>query len=276
MVDQRADEIRLRRPLLDRLGEVLVLRLCGVSGFRDHLLCRHDGRGKNECQSRDQGPSVGRPPSPADDNHGQRRRGRAVARGNCERAEAERAAASIRLLGEAMKVGILAACASISPCTPPPCSCASWSSGRRCAVVDRQPGRRRPPRRCNSWPGCPANGRARGAAPASKNAGPRRRAAQCSLSRAPIADDRLVAFEFLRIVERDGGLVYIAQPNGRPPTEFVLTKIDAGSATFENPSHDFPKTIRYTRREDGSLEATISGANGEKAQSFVFTRQAGR
>jgi hypothetical protein len=91
-----------------------------------------------------------------------------------------------------------------------------------------------------------------------------------------IANDRLVAFEFLRIVERDGGLVYIAQPNGRPPTEFVLTKIDAGSATFENPSHDFPKAIRYTRREDGTLEATISGANGEKAQSFVFARQGGR
>jgi hypothetical protein len=91
-----------------------------------------------------------------------------------------------------------------------------------------------------------------------------------------IAGDRLVAFEFLRIVERDGGLVYIAQPNGRPPTEFVLTKIDAGSATFENPGHDFPKAIRYARRDDGSLEATISGANGEKAQSFVFTRQAGR
>jgi hypothetical protein len=90
------------------------------------------------------------------------------------------------------------------------------------------------------------------------------------------AKDRLVAFEFLRIVERDGGLVYIAQPNGKPPTEFVLTKIDAGSATFENPSHDFPKTIRYTRRDDGSLEATISGANGERAQSFVFARQAGR
>jgi len=87
-----------------------------------------------------------------------------------------------------------------------------------------------------------------------------------------IAGDRLVAFEFLRIVERDGGLVYIAQPNGRPPTEFVLTKIDGASATFENPGHDFPKSIRYGRREDGSLEATISGANGEKAQSFVFTR----
>src|SRR6185295_6928455 len=32
--------------------------------------------------------------------------------------------------------------------------------------------------------------------------------------------DRMVAFEFLRIIERDGGLVYVAQPNGRPPTEF--------------------------------------------------------
>ena len=88
-----------------------------------------------------------------------------------------------------------------------------------------------------------------------------------------IAGERLVAFEFLRIVERDGGLVYIAQPNGRPPTEFVLTAIDANAATFENPSHDFPKMIRYTRREDGGLEARVSGSNGERAQSFVFTRQ---
>ncbi len=77
----------------------------------------------------------------------------------------------------------------------------------------------------------------------------------------------------LRIVERDGGLVYIAQPNGRPPTEFVLTGMTADSATFENPAHDFPKMIRYTRRPDGSLEARISGAGGERPQAFVFTRQ---
>ena len=32
--------------------------------------------------------------------------------------------------------------------------------------------------------------------------------------------DRMVTFEFLRIVERDGGLVYIAQPNGRRPPFF--------------------------------------------------------
>jgi hypothetical protein len=82
------------------------------------------------------------------------------------------------------------------------------------------------------------------------------------------------AFEFLCIVERDGGLVYSAMPNGRTPaTDFTLTKIDATSATFENPAHDFPKMIRYTKLPDGSLEAVVSGAGGGTPQTFVFKRQ---
>lgn len=82
------------------------------------------------------------------------------------------------------------------------------------------------------------------------------------------------AFEFLCIVERDGGLVYTAMPNGRTPaTDFTLTKVDASSATFENPAHDFPKMIRYTKLPDGSLEATISGEGGQKPQTFLFKRQ---
>jgi uncharacterized protein DUF6265 len=81
--------------------------------------------------------------------------------------------------------------------------------------------------------------------------------------------DRMVAFEFLRIVERDGSLLYIAQPNGRPPTEFMLTSIAADSVTFENPTHDFPKVIRYSKRADGSLEARVSDG-GQKAEVFVF------
>jgi hypothetical protein len=84
-----------------------------------------------------------------------------------------------------------------------------------------------------------------------------------------VKGDRMVAFEFLRIVERDGSLVYIAQPNGRPPTEFTLTAITADSATFENPTHDFPKMIRYSKRADGSLEARVSDG-GQKAEVFVF------
>jgi hypothetical protein len=82
------------------------------------------------------------------------------------------------------------------------------------------------------------------------------------------------SFEFLCIVERDGGLVYQAMPNGRQPaTDFTLTGIDSTSATFENPDHDFPKMIRYTRRPDGTLEAVVSGAAGQRPQTFVFKRQ---
>jgi uncharacterized protein DUF6265 len=89
-----------------------------------------------------------------------------------------------------------------------------------------------------------------------------------------IRDGLQSAFEFLCIVERDGGLVYQAMPNGRSPaTDFTLTKIDENGATFENPSHDFPKMIRYTRKEDGSLEAVISGAAGSKPVTFLFKRQ---
>ena len=89
-----------------------------------------------------------------------------------------------------------------------------------------------------------------------------------------IRDGLQTAFEFLCIVERDGSLVYQAMPNGRSPaTDFTLTKIDENNAIFENPTHDFPKMIRYTRREDGSLQAVVSGAPGSKPITFSFKRQ---
>jgi len=88
-----------------------------------------------------------------------------------------------------------------------------------------------------------------------------------------VTGDRLVEFEYLRIVERDGGLLYIAQPNGQPPTEFRLTHLDGKSVTFENPAHDFPKVIAYQARPDGSLEASISGEKGQKKMSWVFERK---
>jgi hypothetical protein len=89
-----------------------------------------------------------------------------------------------------------------------------------------------------------------------------------------IANGTLAEFEFLRIVERGGGLLYIAQPNGRPPTEFAMTSSDDHSVTFENPQHDFPKTIRYEKRADGTLVASIAAAGGARAMSWTFARQA--
>ena len=82
------------------------------------------------------------------------------------------------------------------------------------------------------------------------------------------------SFEFLCIVERNGGLVYQAMPNGRQPaTDFTLTRMEGRSVRFENPAHDFPKAITYTVQPDGTLEAVISGTEKQKPQTFRFTRQ---
>jgi hypothetical protein len=82
------------------------------------------------------------------------------------------------------------------------------------------------------------------------------------------------AFEFVCIVERNGGLVYTAMPNGRqPPTDFTMTKIDRTSVTFENPEHDFPKMLRYWLRPDGMLEAIVSGGAGTKPDIFIYKKQ---
>ena len=83
-----------------------------------------------------------------------------------------------------------------------------------------------------------------------------------------VKGDRAIGFEFLRIEFRADGIFYVAQPGGRPKTEFKLTTSSAKSATFENPAHDHPKLIRYTLGEDGSLKAELDGAEGK--QAFVF------
>lgn len=84
----------------------------------------------------------------------------------------------------------------------------------------------------------------------------------------------LASFEFLCIVERAGTLVYVAMPDGRqPPTFFTLTGITDGSATFENPAHDYPKMIRYSLSADGTTLATmIAGANGARPQTVSLKK----
>ena len=82
--------------------------------------------------------------------------------------------------------------------------------------------------------------------------------------------DRLVEFEFLRIVRRNGSLVFIAQPNGVPPTEFALTSHGPDSVRFENPAHDFPQVVRYRLAGPGSLVAVVSAVSGGKERAIRF------
>lgn len=90
-----------------------------------------------------------------------------------------------------------------------------------------------------------------------------------------IVGERLVMFEYLRIIAKPDGLYYVAQPNGRPPVEFKLTKSGPGLAVFSNPLHDHPKTITYQIDASQTLTATIEGEEkGQpKKQEFRFRKQ---
>lgn len=88
-----------------------------------------------------------------------------------------------------------------------------------------------------------------------------------------VKNGRMSAFEYLRVVERDGGLVYVAQPGGKTATEFVLTELGPTRAVFDNPRHDYPKRIVYELSADGGLSATIGFMKGGTPRRFEFKRE---
>lgn len=104
--------------------------------------------------------------------------------------------------------------------------------------------------------------------------------AMLGVSRTVNTSGKMVGFEYLRIIERDGGLVYIAQPGGATPTEFVLSDLasEGGSrrATFDNPRHDYPKRIVYELSADGALSATIGFTKGGTPRRFDFKAESGK
>jgi len=67
------------------------------------------------------------------------------------------------------------------------------------------------------------------------------------------------SFEFLRIVEKDGALSYLASPGGKAPTEFKLKEMSEKKVVFENPANDFPQRVMYWIEADGAMKARIEG-----------------
>ena len=92
-----------------------------------------------------------------------------------------------------------------------------------------------------------------------------------------IAHGKTVFFEFLRIESRADAIYYVAQPKGKPPTDFRLVRKDGETWVFENPAHDFPKRILYTKTGDDSLVARVEGdaSSKEKAEEFRYRRSPG-
>jgi uncharacterized protein YbjT (DUF2867 family) len=77
------------------------------------------------------------------------------------------------------------------------------------------------------------------------------------------------AFEYLRREARDGGIFYVAQPGGRPPTEFRLVERGTERAVFANPAHDFPQSLVYAR--DGVvLRARLEGEEGGRPRVLEY------
>ena len=77
-------------------------------------------------------------------------------------------------------------------------------------------------------------------------------------------------FEYLRIEQRKGGIVYVASPGGKTPTNFPLADFGKDFVLFANPEHDFPKEIRYELTQEG-LHARVSGDAGGEEQAEELT-----
>lgn len=80
-----------------------------------------------------------------------------------------------------------------------------------------------------------------------------------------VAQGKAAEFEFTQIREdKDGSIYYVAKPSGQAEASFKLVILqNKKMAVFENPQHDFPQRIIYSRLSDGSLfarvEATVNG-----------------
>ena len=85
-----------------------------------------------------------------------------------------------------------------------------------------------------------------------------------------VRQGRMVEFEFFRVEEQNGRLVYLSQPGGRSPaTPFTLATLDGERVVFENRAHDFPQRLIYWK-DGNALRARIEGTMNGKERSMEW------
>jgi hypothetical protein len=82
--------------------------------------------------------------------------------------------------------------------------------------------------------------------------------------------------EFLEIMSRDDSIEFIATvptQNDGKSIPFKLNALDPGDLLFENPEHDFPARIHYTKVSENRIRIRLytfdSGAFTQRAQFFM-------
>ncbi len=76
---------------------------------------------------------------------------------------------------------------------------------------------------------------------------------------------RLDSWELVQIRQKlDGTITFVAQPQGKPASEFPMVLVSDEAIEFANPAHDYPQRIRYWR-QGKLLMAEISKIDGSQA-----------
>lgn len=82
-----------------------------------------------------------------------------------------------------------------------------------------------------------------------------------------------IVFERVRLVYEENQLYYIPTVSGQnnnQPVRFALKKISEKELVFENPEHDFPQVISYTKIREDSLVAEIFGVRNGETKRHTF------
>lgn len=86
-----------------------------------------------------------------------------------------------------------------------------------------------------------------------------------------IRKGKTVEHEFLQVrLDAEGKVVYIALPSHQKEATFVASSIGEGTATFENPAHDFPQRILYRALPEDRLVVRIEGVRGGTMRGIDF------
>ncbi len=88
-----------------------------------------------------------------------------------------------------------------------------------------------------------------------------------------LKDTDTLLLETVQLLYKNDSLRYIVTVPGQNadlPVSFSATKVTDNQLIFENPSHDFPQVISYTRIHTDSLVAEISGRLNEQPAKRLF------